>query len=95
MDPIKVDFSKKGSGSAKEIVIPPERATLKIIISVIGALLSGALAYYLMLPAINLKAIEFYYLIGIMIVAFVLILVLLSGAPRHTEYIPYVKKKSI
>ncbi|MCR4614967.1 MAG: CvpA family protein [Clostridiales bacterium] len=95
MDPIKVDFSKKGSGAAKEIVIPPERAALKIILSTIGALLSGALAYYLMLPALNFKDIEFYYLIAITIAAFVLILVLLTRAPKHTEYIPYIKKKAV
>lgn len=37
MDPIKVDFSKKGG--PKEIVIPPDKAVLKIVLE--RALLAG------------------------------------------------------
>lgn len=95
MDPIKVDFSGKGSDRSKEIVIPPEKAVLKIILSVVFALLTGAVVYYFMLPPLNPHAIEFYYFIGIVIAAFVGFLVLLTGAFRHAEYVPYVKKKSI
>lgn len=95
MDPIKVDFSGKGSDRSKEIVIPPEKAALKIVLSVVFALLTGAVVYYFMLPPLNPKAIEFYYFIGIVIAAFVGFLVLLTGAFKHTEYVPYVKKKAI
>ena len=95
MDPIKVDFSGKGSDRSKEIVIPPEKAALKIILSVVFALLTGAVVYYFMLPPLNPKAIEFYYFIAIVIAAFIGFLVLLTGAFRHTEYVPYVKKKAI
>lgn len=95
MDPIKVDFSGKGSDRSKEIVIPPEKAALKIVLSVVFALLTGAIVYYFMLPPLNPKAIEFYYFIAIVIAAFVGFLILLTGAFRHSEYVPYVKKKSI
>ena len=95
MDPIKVDFSGKGSDRSKEIVIPPEKAALKIVLSVVFALLTGAVAYYFMLPPLNPKAIEFYYFIGIIIIAFIVFLTLLTGAFRHAEYVPYVKKKTI
>ena len=37
MDPIKVDFSRKSGAKKKEIVIPPERAVLKIILSLLGS----------------------------------------------------------
>lgn len=94
MDPIKVDFSGKGADKSKEIIIPPERAVLKIILSVVLALVTGAVTYYFMLPPLNLKAIEFYYFIGIIIISFVVYLALLSGAFRHQEYVPYVKKKA-
>ena len=67
MDPIKVDFSGKGSDRSKEIVIPPEKAALKIVLSVVFALLTGAIVYYFMLPPLNPKAIEFYYFIAIVI----------------------------
>ena len=95
MDPIKVDFSGKGSDRSKEIVIPPEKAVLKVILSVVFALLTGAVVYYFMLPPLNPKAIEFYYFIAIIIAAFIGFLVLLTGAFKHTEYVPYVKKKAV
>ena len=39
MDPIKVDFSKDRATKKKEIVIPPEKGALKIILSIIGAVI--------------------------------------------------------
>ena len=48
MDPIKVDFSKKGG--PKEIVIPPDKAVLKIVLSVLCSLVTTAIAFYIMLP---------------------------------------------
>ncbi|MBQ7542380.1 MAG: tripartite tricarboxylate transporter TctB family protein [Clostridia bacterium] len=96
MDPIKVDFSGRGGADkSREIVIPPEKAVLKIILSVVFALLTGAVVYYFMLPPINLKAIEFYYFLGIVIASFVVFLALLSGVFKHSEYVPYVKKRSV
>ncbi|MCL2507776.1 MAG: CvpA family protein [Oscillospiraceae bacterium] len=93
MDPIKVDFSGKG-GDKKPIVIPPERAGLKIVISVILSLITAVVAYYFMLPPMNLKAIEFYYFIGIVFVSFIAFLAVLSAAVVKPEYVPYVKKHS-
>ena len=96
MDPIKVDFSGRGGADrGKEIVIPPEKAVLKVILSVVFALVTGGIVYYFMLPALNPKAIEFYYFLGIVIASFVLFLALLTGVFKHSEYIPYLKKKSI
>ena len=43
MDPIKVDFSKKGG--PKEIVIPPDKAALKIVLSVLCSLVTAAIAF--------------------------------------------------
>ncbi len=94
MDPIKVDFSGKGGDSRKTIVIPPEKAVLKIILSAVLALIVGAVAYYFMLPPLNFKALEFYYFIGIIIVAFVAFLAIFSRALTHSEYVPYLKKKA-
>ena len=45
MDPIKVDFSKKGG--PKEIVIPPDKAALKIVLSVLCSLVTAAIAFYI------------------------------------------------
>ena len=94
MDPIKVDFSGKGADKGREIVIPPEKAALKVILSVVFALITGAVVYYFMLPPMNLKAIEFYYFLAIVIASFVGFLALLTAVFRHAEYVPYIKKQA-
>ena len=93
MDPIKVDFS--GKGKPKEVVIPPDKKVLKIIISIIVTLIGGAIAYYLMLPALNFKALEFYYFIAVVIAIYIGMTFLTSKAFIRPEYITYVKKQSI
>ncbi len=93
MDPIKVDFS--GKGTPKEIVIPPEKKVLKIIISLIVTVIGGAVAYYFMLPALNLKELEFYYFIAAVLAIYIAMTVLTTKAFVKPEYIPYVKKRSI
>ncbi len=98
-DPIKVDFSDKGNGrgnsSTKEVYIPPEKAGLKIVLSIIITIIGAAIAYYFMLPAMNFGAIEFYTYIAAVIAIFIGANVLLSQAFIRPEYIPYVKRVSI
>ncbi|MGI6745627.1 MAG: hypothetical protein BWY46_00858 [Firmicutes bacterium ADurb.Bin300] len=92
MDPIKVDFS--GKGRAKELYIPPERAGLKTIISIILTLVVAVLAFYFMLPAINIKAYDFYSYIGVVLLSYIVFTFISSKAFARPEYIPYVKKRS-
>lgn len=98
-DPIKVDFSDKGKGrgksSTKEVYIPPEKAGLKIVLSIILTIIGGAIAYYFMLPPMNFGAVEFYMFWAIVAGIFVGLNFLLSRAFIRPEYIPYVKKVSI
>ena len=94
MDPIKVDFSKKGGGK-KEIVIPPEKAALKIVISIIATLVTAAVAFYVMLPPLNFKAYEFYLYLGIIVLAYAAFSALLSGVISKPEYTPYFKRQMI
>ena len=94
MDPIKVDFSKKGGGK-KEIVIPPEKAALKIVISIIATLVTAAVAFYVMLPPLNFKAYEFYLYLGIIVLAYAVFSALLSGVISKPEYMPYFKRQMI
>ncbi|MBO5857894.1 MAG: hypothetical protein J6Q87_06560, partial [Clostridia bacterium] len=89
MDPIKVDFS--GKGRPTEVIIPPEKKVLKIIIAIILTLVGGAVAYYFMLPAINFKSLDFYYYVGVLIAIYVVSTFILSKAFIKPEYIPYVK----
>ncbi len=96
MDPIKVDFSRGGgSGKKKEIVIPPEKSGLKIALSIIGAIIAGAIAFYVMTPALNFKSYDLYLFIGIIAAAFIALMVLLTNAGAKPEYMPFVKKSSI
>ncbi|MDR2687804.1 MAG: CvpA family protein [Oscillospiraceae bacterium] len=96
-EPIQVDFSGKGRRQAprKPAVIPPERAGLKVALSIVGALLTAAIGYYVMLPPLNLRAKEFYYYLMLVIGSFIVLLFLLCRAGSQPEYAPYVKKKSI
>jgi len=96
-EPIQVDFSGKGRRQAprKPAVIPPERAGLKVALSIVGALLTAAIGYYFMLPPLNLRAKEFYYYLMLVIGSFIVLLFLLCRAGTQPEYAPYVKKKSI
>ena len=94
MDPIKVDFSKKGGGK-KEIVIPPEKAALKIVISILATLVTAAVAFYVMLPPLNFKAYEFYLYLGIIVLAYAGFSALLSGVISKPEYTPYFKRQMI
>ena len=95
MDPIKVDFSKKDGGKKKEIVIPPEKAALKIILSVLCTLAFAAIAFYVMLPAINFKAYDFYLYIGLVAASYVVFNGLFANVMNKPEYFPYVKKRAI
>lgn len=93
MDPIKVDFS--GKGKPKEVVIPPDKKILKIIISLIVTAIGGAVAYYFMLPALNFKSLDFYYFIAIIIAIYIGMIFLTSKAFIRPEYLTYVKRQSI
>jgi len=92
MDPIKVDFS--GKGRPKEVVIPPDKKVLKMIINIILTLIGGGIAYYVMLPAINFKSIDFYIFVGIVLALYVVLTFITSKAFAKPEYIAYVKKQS-
>ena len=92
MDPIKVDFS--GKGKPTEVVIPPEKKILKIIIAILITIVGGAVAYYFMLPAMNFKSLDLYYFIAVLVALYVGSTFILSKAFIRPEYFPYVKKRA-
>ena len=96
-EPIKIDFSDKGKNhkSAKEVIIPPDKAGLKIVINIILTLLVGAIVYYFMLPAINPRSPEFYMYIAIIFASYIGSSYLTTLAFIRTEYMPYVRKHAI
>ncbi len=94
MDPIKVDFSRKDGSRNTDIVVPPERAVLKTILSIVCTLVFAVIAFYVMLPAINFKAYEFYLYLGLVVASFVVFSAIFSNALSKPEYMPYVKKQA-
>ena len=96
-EPIQVDFEsrKRKKEGPKTIVVPPERAGLRILLSVVGAVLTALVGYYFMLPPLNFKAKEFYYYLALVFGSFIAFLFLLCRAGSKPEYAPYVKKKSV
>lgn len=91
MDPIQVDFTKKNAPQ-QEINLRPQKAGLKIFLSVLIALAVGAVAFYVMMPALNFKSAELYTFIGIILVAFCVSCALMLNVMQNPEYVPFFKK---
>ena len=96
MDPIKVDFSNGGKKkSVKDVLIPPEKAGLKIAINVVVTLVTAVIAYYFMLPPMNLQTYDFYIYWAVVLASYVISAFVTSGAFAKPEYVPYVKRQAI
>ncbi|MBQ7860990.1 MAG: CvpA family protein [Clostridia bacterium] len=98
MEPIKVDFTGNGGngkGRGKNAYLVPKKAGLKMLISIIGTIIGGAIAYYFMLPPLNFKSTDTYMFLGTVLAIFVVLLFITSSAHIKPEYTPYVKKKSL
>ncbi len=95
MDPIKVDFSDNGKKkSVKDVLIPPEKAGLKIVINIIVTLIVAVVAYYFMLPPMNLQSYDFYIYWAIVLASYVGSAFVTSGAFIKPEYVPYVRRQA-
>lgn len=101
MDPINVDFTRgkkgdsdNGNDSVSDVYIPPKNAARRIIINILLTLVGAAIAYYLMIPALNPKAIELYMFIGIVCLIYVGLTVISVKLSTHPEYTVYVKKRA-
>ena len=97
-EPIKVDFTGGGEnnkkGRGKNAYLVPKNSMMKIIISIIGTIIGGAIAYYFMLPPLNFKSTDTYMFLATVIAIFVALMFITSGAGKSPEYVPYVKKKA-
>ena len=94
MDPIKVDFSGSGAKKGGSVIIPPNKAGVKTLINILGAVIAAVVGYYFYLPAFNFKAIEMYIYFGIIIAAYCVMSFITSGALMSPEYTPYARKNS-
>lgn len=96
MDPINVDFTggKGKKEAASSVVIPPEKAGMKLAISIILTVIIGAICYYFMLPALNFKAMELYIFLGFMCLVYIGVTVFITKAFIKPEYGAYARKQS-
>ena len=95
MEPIKVDFSEGGKKkSVRSVLIPPEKAGIKIIINIIVMLLTAGIAYYFLLPPMNPHDYKFYIYWLIVLGSYVASAFVTSGAFAKPEYVPYVKRRA-
>ncbi len=77
-----------------EVVIPPEKSGKKVAINIILSIIVGAIGYYTMLPAFNLKDIKLYFWLGLIAFSYPVFSFITSKALMRPEYMPYVKRSS-
>ena len=95
MEPIQVDFTKKGKSSVKDAYIAPEKSWLRILINIGVMLVVAVVAYYFLLPPMNFKSLDFYMYFAIVFASYIVSAVITSKAFARPEYIPYVKRQAI
>lgn len=78
-----------------EAVVKPPKMPLRILISLAATVVFGAVAYYMMLPAINIHDTQFYMFLIMLVAVFTVVFSFVCGANKKIERKEYVKKKSI
>ena len=76
-------------------VVKPKNVPLKLLLSFIATFVIGAVAYYMMLPALNIHDTQMYIFIILLIAVFMGVFSLLCKANVKIEHREYVKKKSV
>ena len=95
MDPIKVDFSDNGKKkNVKDVFIPPDKPVLRILVNIAITAVVAVVAYYFMLPPMNLGSYDFYIYWAVVLGSFIACAFLTSGAATKPEYVPFVKRQA-
>ncbi len=89
----KEKFNWKNDTEVDEMVAP-NKVWLKLLISFLITVVVGAVAYYIMIPALNIKSTDFYVFLAILIGAFWVSFTMQCKLNRNPEYRPYIQKKS-
>ena len=88
----------KGGGRAKRprpVIIPPQKAGMRILLSIIGSVLTALIGFFIMLPPLNFRAPEFYFYLILVFGSFAVLLFLLSNTSKKPEYGPWVRKTAM
>ncbi len=78
-----------------EIAVKPPKLALKLLLSFLTTVVVGAVAYYMMIPALNFKSPDFYTFFILLIAVFTGSFYLFIGAGKKVERKEYFKKRSI
>ena len=78
-----------------EIAVKPPKLALKLLLSFLTTVVVGAVAYYIMIPALNFKSSDFYTFFILLIAVFTGSFYLFIGAGKKVERKEYFKKRSI
>lgn len=76
-------------------VVKPTKLPLRILLSIIITIVAGAVAYYMMLPALNLHDSQMYIYLILLVVVFIAAFALVCRANKKIERKEFVKKKSL
>lgn len=82
-------------GEEVEAVVKPDKVPLRVLISLLITLVGGGIAYYMMLPAINIHDTQFYLFIVLLVAIFIASFAFVCKANKKIERKEYVKKKSL
>lgn len=78
-----------------EIAVKPPKLALKLLLSFLTTVVVGAVAYYIMIPALNFKSPDFYTFFILLIAVFTGSFYLFIGAGKKVERKEYFKKRSM
>lgn len=82
-------------GEEVEAVVKPDKVPLRVLISLLITLVGGGIAYYMMLPALNIHDTQFYLFIVLLAAIFIASFAFVCKANKKIERKEYVKKKSL
>lgn len=78
-----------------QAVVAPSKMPLRILLSLLITVVVGAVAYYMMLPALNIHDMQLYTYLILLVVVFMGSFALVCRANKKIERKEYVKKKSL
>ncbi len=73
-------------------IVKPSKMPLRVFISLIITAIAGGVAYYMMLPAFNIKDTQMYLFLLLLVVVFMAAFALVCRANKKIERKEYVKK---
>ena len=88
----KIKWPKSGEVQA---VVKPTKVPLRILISLLITVVVGAVAYYMMLPALNFHDSQLYVFLIMLVAVFMFSFSLVCKANKKIERKEYVKRKSV